>query len=160
MGMLIPNVNDQQILGQLTNAFAFGATGIDKLRNHYQHEQFFDAHHHLERVVYRINALPIGANAQSRWYGLLSHLDTIHTGRGIKGHLHAALVNNNANHVEFDAQLDPTQADYGFTSTPLGHGAFRLTLLCPNDPYNGPVRPAGWVPPADPGEVQPTIIWP
>jgi hypothetical protein len=174
MGMLIPNTYDQQVLTQLTMAFAPGSAGIDVLRAHNKKEPLFDTNHSLERVAYRIGAVPTNdatnPNVQGKWYGLLSHIDTQvpQTRDTIKGYLQAALTNANRaiSSVQFDAFHDTTIQEYSVAFSQPSAGVYKLTLRCPNDPYQGAVKPAGYVPPPDtdpsgnPVEVAPTTIWP
>jgi hypothetical protein len=173
MGMLIPDKYDAQVITQLTNAFASGSGGIDVLRAHNQKESLFDTNHTLARIAYRINALPTNdasnPNVQGKWYGLLSHIDTLSpTRENLKGILSSALANatGTISSVQFGAIYDPSQSDYTVTVSQPSANVYKLTLHCPKDPYQGPVEPLGYVPPQDKDpygnsvEVAPTIIWP
>jgi hypothetical protein len=166
MGMVIPNQNDLQISAQLNRAFGPGNGNIDQLRRHYAIEQVFDGNHSLERVVFRISAVPNNATARGRWFGLLHTIDTDpalqQTRDAIKHELHTALINRVVPQLTFTAQLDQTQATHGVRIGPDPNvaNATLLTLLCPADPYNGFVRPPNWQPPADNNEQPPIIIWP
>jgi hypothetical protein len=179
MGAFIPTPADQEICANLGKRFSDtidpnsptgNSTYIQVLRDHQTAgERFFDGHHHLHRIAYRLGGVCQNNQSRWRWYHLLRNLLPKATTDAINSVLGQVLADTTIVCAQFDVAYDPNIASAfelypGNSSQPVivyvaGKKTCMVQLVCKAD-QQLPDSPNEPDPPAADSNEQPPVMLP